>query len=126
MFLFFPSFLSKANEEHVEKIALEEKTKVETKEQVIAEGLQAIKDELTPNKEEKDFTPAPSVISFSHTQAALRNIKQQNNRKTIEAPKVHTRQNIISLEELEKEINSSPENNYNELAYPFGAWKNEE
>ena len=29
---------------------------------------------------------------------------------------------IISLDELEKEIDASPDNNYDEYAYPFGAW----
>jgi hypothetical protein len=120
----FPSFLSKPSEEIVAEI--EETSKIDEKEQTIAEGLQAIRDELIPNKEEKEFTPAPSIISFSHTQAALRNIKQQNTKKAIETPKTQPKQNIISLEELEKEINASPDNNYNELAYPFGAWKNEE
>ncbi len=120
----FPSFLSKPSEEIVAEV--EETSKIDEKEQTIAEGLQAIRDELIPNKEEKEFTPAPSIISFSHTQAALRNIKQQNTKKAIETPKTQPKQNIISLEELEKEINASPDNNYNELAYPFGAWKNEE
>ena len=124
----FPSFLSKNTDDYSpEDIKTNEPTnEIEDKKQTIAQGLQAIKEELIPNKEEKEFTPAPSIISFSHTQAALRNIKQQNTKKTIEAPKAQPKQNIISLEELEKEINASPENNYNELAYPFGAWKNEE
>lgn len=120
----FPSFLSQNNEEKPQEITpVKEEGK---KEQIISEGLQAIKEELTSTKDEKEFTPAPSIISFSHTQAALRNIKQQNTKKVSEAPKVQAKQNIISIEELEKEINSSPENNYDELAYPFGAWKNEE
>ena len=122
----FPSFLSKTTDDVNSEIEEKETINLDTKEQTIADGLQAIKEELLPNKEDDNFTPAPSIISFSHTQAALRSIKQQNNVKPIEAPKVQARQNIISLEELEKEINSSPENNYNELAYPFGAWKNEE
>lgn len=124
----FPSFLSKNTEDYTSEDikAKEPTTEIEDKKQTIAQGLQAIKEELIPTKEEKEFTPAPSIISFSHTQAALRNIKQQNTKKTTEAPKVQPKQNIISIEELEKEINASPENNYNELAYPFGAWKNEE
>ena len=32
---------------------------------------------------------------------------------------------VISLDELEQEINSSPDNNYDEYAYPFGAWLND-
>lgn len=120
----FPSFLTQNDEEKTQEIT--QTTEDIEKKQIISEGLQAIKDELEQPKDEQEFTPAPSIISFSHTQAALRNIKQQNTPKTPEAPKVQAKSNIISLEELEKEINSSPENNYDELAYPFGAWKNEE
>lgn len=126
----FPSFLSKESDKNIDEIyeekPIEHKIESSEKEQTISEGLRAIKKELTSNNEEKEFTPAPSIISFSHTQAALRNIKQQSNKKIPDTPKVQPKQNIISLEELEKEINASPDNNYNELAYPFGAWKNEE
>ena len=126
----FPSFLSKEADTTItdieEEKSIENKIEPSEKEQTISEGLRAIKEELTADNEEKEFTPAPSIISFSHTQAALRNIKQQSNKKISDAPKAQPKQNIISLEELEKEINASPDNNYNELAYPFGAWKNEE
>lgn len=37
-------------------------------------------------------------------------------------PHAEKKQKIISLDELEKEIDASPDNNYDEYAYPFGAW----
>ena len=77
----------------------------------IDEGLKAIKEELISEKNTKTFSAIPN---FSNTQSALRSLKQET-----------SKQKIISLDELEKEINASPDNNFDEKKTPFGDWLNE-
>lgn len=89
----------------------------------IDEGMKAIRKELLSSE-----TSKPKIItSFSSTQQVLDNMKKEQkpshnhkkNNKPIKSQK------IISLDEIEKEIEASPENNYDEYASPFGAWKND-
>lgn len=76
---------------------------------------------------QQNISPAPIINSFANTQSALHSFKQ------MEAPyfdnstpaNTQPKRKIISLDELEKEINASPENNYDEYAYPFGTWSDE-
>ena len=54
---------------------------------------------------------------------AIRNIKKP----TLAQPSPSTPKRqapVISIDEIEKEINASPENNFEDMAYPFGAWSN--
>lgn len=82
----------------------------------------------TPRKQiqEPTITPAPVINNFDNTETALRNFKNTTSVSFQDsfnnAAKKHK---VISLDELEKEINASPENNYDEYAYPFGTWSNE-
>lgn len=57
-----------------------------------------------PRREISVKQPKPAVSPATQT------IRKEKNKK------------IISLDELEKEIDASPDNNYDEYAYPFGAW----
>ncbi len=89
----------------------------------IEEGMQAIRKELLSSE-----TSKPKIItSFSSTQQILDNMKKEqkssHNHKKNNTPKKS--QKIISLDEIEKEIEASPENNYDEYASPFGAWKHD-
>ncbi len=82
--------------------------------------------EPTLNIPQQNVPPAPIINSFSNTQSALRDFKSAatpNPRKPHDTPP--QKRKIISLDELEKEINASPENNYDEYAYPFGSWSDE-
>ena len=124
----FPSFLSQ----------LDDKTPTLSEPTITAEnnnmteieaGLHAIREEILAepkNVEPKsDIPPAPIISGFSQTQTALRDIKNAAEKKEAPTPMPEKRKiPIISLEELEKEIEASPENNYDEYAYPFGAWAN--
>lgn len=85
-------------------------------------GMQAIREELLSSK---NTEKKPEIIkSFAHTQNALRNLKTESsfdyNVNKKQSPEKN--QKIISLDEIEKEIEASPDNNYDEYAYPFGAW----
>lgn len=92
----------------------------------IEKGLNAIKQELLSSSPfmstDKEFPSAPTITSFDNTQSALRGFRK-NEKQT--ANPLKERKSVISLDELEKEINASPENNYDEYAYPFGAWVND-
>lgn len=123
----FPSFLS--NPENNTPDISPAPIKIEPtmdKSEETDDNLKAIRDEILalepPETEEEHIiehiTPAPVITGFTQTQMALRDIKNSAQNK----PETEKRTPIISLEELEKEINSSPENNYDEYAYPFGAW----
>lgn len=94
----------------------------------IEDNLRAIRNEIlaepTLAANTKDIPPAPRITEFNHTQSALRNFKQDFPASKPSTTK-KTLKTIISLDELEKEINASPENNYDEYAYPFGAWMND-
>lgn len=63
-----------------------------------------------------DIPPAPRISEFNTPHLTTTGTKTQT--KKASAP-------LISLDELEKEINASPENNYDEYAYPFGVWTND-
>ncbi len=76
----------------------------------IDEGLEAIRNELT----KKAPSPKTNITNFSNTQTALRNLGTINKNSK-----------IISIDELEKEINSSPENNYDTSISPLGDWLDE-
>lgn len=87
----------------------------------------------TPEKEQRhtlDTThpshlAAPTINSFDNTQTALHNFKASSNQTPASRGNVQNKRNSISLDELEKEINASPENNYDEYAYPFGNWSDD-
>ena len=89
-------------------------------------GLRAIRNEILSSSDDSPKEPQPSRIStFSQTQLALRSIKNTTTDRTPPPSFSNKRKTpVISLDELEKEINASPENNYDEYAYPFGAWSN--
>lgn len=74
----------------------------------------------------QEIPPAPTINNFDNTHTALRNLKAaaapifKDENKALP-----NKRDIISLDELEKEINASPENNYDEYAYPFGNWSDD-
>lgn len=112
----FPSFLSAKETPAAPAAPVSSNSAVEI-------GLTAIRNELLSPKKEPAFEeirPAPSVTAdFSVSRPTVKKIKQ--------SPKSEEKQKkpVISLDELEKEINASPDNNYDEYAYPFGAWIND-
>ena len=120
----FPSFLSE-DEPKVERENKEVPVIAKKEPTIIEEGLRAIREEILPpqesiSKEERDI---PIISSFTQTQMAIRSVK---NAEPIKSPtKEYRKTPVISLDEIEKEINASPDNNYDELAYPFGAWLDE-
>lgn len=123
-----PSFLSQ--EENETSATYEPTISPQAVEESMDSGLRAIREELlnsTPTSaEKKEFHPIPPRISsFTKTQQALHNIKVNAEKKYPETPKIKKQAPVISLAEIEKEINASPENNYDEYAYPFGTWANE-
>lgn len=116
----FPSFLSQDNSPHFEQKDTEPTLSPTSSEEIEA-GLKAIREELYASSENKEKEPV--ISNFTQTQMALRSIK---NIKPEEKPAAKQRKTpVISLDELEQEINSSPDNNYDEYAYPFGAWLND-
>ncbi|MCM1322619.1 MAG: hypothetical protein NC218_00345 [Acetobacter sp.] len=112
--LAFPSFFNN-NEEKT--LLRQPKIVATTKCEDIDNSLKAIRNELLTEP-----TPAPKITDFSNTHSALQNMKQSHSQIS---PTPKNKKSIISLDELEKEINASPENNYDEYAYPFGAWMND-
>lgn len=123
--LAFPSFFSREDEKAL--FRQPQKPTAEP-EDTIENSLKAIRTEIlsepTLSTNTPDIPPAPRITEFNNTQSALRNFKQ-NNSVSKPAPAPQTPPKLISLDELEKEINASPENNYDEYAYPFGAWMND-
>jgi hypothetical protein len=120
----FPSFLTndEPSEPHLQP-AISTSGPRETASDIDS-GLRAIRDEIlapepTPLRAVKEEINIPR---FNNTQNALRSIREEPSFST---PQPSKTKNVISLEELEKEINASPENNYDEYAYPFGAWLND-
>ena len=103
----FPSFLTSEN--YLKQVKT---PKAETPSEPIniEEGLKAIRQELISEKPKSTQT----ITTFASTQSALRNIKP-----TVQKAKV------ISVDELEKEINASPENNYDTSISPLGDWLDE-
>ncbi len=130
-----PSFLSepviKKNSSQPLKPAASKQTKTEEKKtsrqtetpQNIDASLQIIRDELQIKSSPFNKNKTPIIKSFANTQTALRGLKRES---TFSSPASNTptqpKPPVISLDELEKEINASPENSYDEYAYPFGAW----
>lgn len=104
----FPSFLTSSS--YAKKAPQPQKKQEPIN---IEEGLEAIREELTKDTSVSTLKPTPIITSFASTQSALRNLKPE--KKT----------NIISIDELEKEINASPDNNFDEHKTPFGDWFNE-
>lgn len=131
----FPSFLSQPDRLHVAQPTKQRITKqnqpepsgdkeqIQTPQTNIEEGMKAIREELLSSSSNEK---KPEIIkSFANTQNALRNLRAEPSfEQTKSKPK--TKQNkaskVISLDEIEKEIEASPDNNYDEYAYPFGAW----
>lgn len=123
----FPSFLSNPESSSAEDDLPPSSAKIEptiSHNEEIDEGLSAIRREiLSPEPASEEKAPiiepvAPVITGFTQTQIALRDIKNSSSKPEKEERKIP----VISLEELEKEIDASPENNYDEYAYPFGAW----
>ena len=122
----FPSFLSedgyisplphnntestKAPEISIKSEPIKKEEPINTNTINIEEGLRAIRKELTSPKEQttKNIPIAPKLTSFSETNTALRAIK--NDRP----------HHIISVDELEREVNASPDNNYDKISNPLG------
>ena len=108
----FPSFLTSSS--YVSTKKRPTKTETPTKEQP--------KDKINVVKEEPIAKPTPDVSikkttiisNFNNTNSALKNLKQDS-KKT----------NVITVDELEKEINASPDNNFDEKKIPFGDWLDE-
>ncbi len=121
-----PSFLSQ-NEpsfSNREPEALEPMPPAHKDAESIESGLRAIREEiLSPKIKEPEPIVSPGISSFNQTQMAIRNIKKP----TLAQPSPSTPKRqapVISIDEIEKEINASPENNFEDMAYPFGAWSN--
>lgn len=122
--LAFPSFFS--NEE--EKALFRQPIKpVSQRSEDIDSSLKAIRNELLSepklSADEQAVPPAPRITDFGQTKSALQNIN--NDFRASKSTQNKPITPVISLDELEKEINASPENNYDEYAYPFGAWTND-
>ena len=133
---YFPSFLSQPDKIKAEqpikspapKQSIQErnsaKETVPPQQNNIEEGMKAIRDELlSSSKSEKK----PEILkSFANTQNALRNLRTEPSFEQAQSKSKQSKAGkIISLAEIEKEIEASPENNYDEYAYPFGAWIDE-
>lgn len=72
---------------------------------------------------QENRAPALGKITsdFSQTQSVLRKMKyERENLQNGKTSSKEKRTPVISLDELEKEINATPENNYDEYTYPFG------
>lgn len=121
-----PSFLSQSEPSfsNSEPEALEPIPPVHKDTESIESGLRAIREEiLTPQRREPEPIKTPNIPSFNQTQIAIRNIKKTNlTPSPLSSPKRQAP--VISIDEIEKEINASPENNFDDMAYPFGAWSN--
>lgn len=120
--LAFPSFLSQSTEEYSNERTIKPSQNSVASPKESNTELRAVKIDFSTSEKEstsyKEPSSAPIISNFTQTQMALRSMKQT------EAPnkKEERKTPVISLDELEKEINASPDNNYDEYAYPFGAW----
>lgn len=124
----FPSFLSSPSE-NAAPVRTPHGRNTSTPAAAIDSGLKAIRDELlfVPQEaveEEEPFAPV-SAKNFSSVPAARYEVKKEPVFDDEAGKDEIQNKKIISLDELEKEIDSSPENNYDEYAYPFGAWLND-
>ncbi len=131
----FPSFLSQPDRNQKEpltrqKIATQnppelsvDKEPVQASQNNIEEGMKAIREELLSSSSNDQ---KPEIIkSFANTQNALRNLRTEpsfDHTKSKPKTKPNKTNKVISLDEIEREIEASPDNNYDEYASPFGAW----
>lgn len=129
----FPSFLSQPDRLQTAQPVKQKNTiqnqpepsfdKEQTPQNNIEEGMKAIREELLSSSSTEK---KPEIIkSFSNTQNALRNLRAEpsfEHTKSKSKAKQNKANKVISLDEIEKEIEASPDNNYDEYAYPFGAW----
>ena len=142
----FPSFLSKpVSPRHREQSEAQQikderkKTEKDTSESAtdtapnIDASLKIIRNELLAPSSPAKTKQQPIIKSFANTQTALRGLKKEPSFSIPETDASTTKPSaqssskrpVISLDELEKEINASPENSYDEYAYPFGAWSDD-
>lgn len=129
----FPSFLSQPDRLQTAQPVKQKNTiqnqpepsfdKEQTPQNNIEEGMKAIREELLSSSSTEK---KPEIIkSFANTQNALRNLRTEpsfEHTKSKSKAKQNKANKVISLDEIEKEIEASPDNNYDEYAYPFGAW----
>lgn len=129
----FPSFLSQPDRLQTAQPVKQKNTiqnqpepsfdKEQTPQNNIEEGMKAIREELLSSSSTEK---KPEIIkSFANTQNALRNLRAEpsfEHTKSKSKAKQNKANKVISLDEIEKEIEASPDNNYDEYAYPFGAW----
>ncbi len=129
----FPSFLSQPDKLQTAQPVKQKNTiqnqpepsfdKEQTPQNNIEEGMKAIREELLSSSSTEK---KPEIIkSFANTQNALRNLRAEpsfEHTKSKSKAKQNKANKVISLDEIEKEIEASPDNNYDEYAYPFGAW----
>ena len=129
----FPSFLSQPDRLQTAQPVKQKNTiqnqpepsfdKEQTPQNNIEEGMKAIREELLSSSSTEK---KPEIIkSFSNTQNALRNLRAEpsfEHTKSKSKAKQNKANKVISLDEIEKEIEASQDNNYDESAYPFGAW----
>lgn len=114
----FPSFLSDTDSFSSPK---QNDTSEPVAAEAINEGLRAIREEL--------LAPALSTPRKAHSirqDTGLSSFPRLTDEPTAAKKRPHPeRKRVISLAELEEEINASPENNYDKYAYPFGAFGDE-
>ena len=129
----FPSFLSQPDRLQTAQPVKQKNTiqnqpepsfdNEQTPQNNIEEGMKAIREELLSSSSTEK---KPEIIkSFANTQNALRNLRAEpsfEHTKSKSKAKQNKANKVISLDEIEKEIEASPDNNYDEYAYPFGAW----
>ncbi len=96
-----PSFLTAESQ-------IKQSKPLPTTQNIVEDGLKAIREELIKPANKTNIT------TFANTQSALRNLKPESQKS-----------NIISIDELEKEINASPDNNYDTSISPLGDWLDE-
>ncbi len=113
----FPSFFNTEASQNtsVEHYPMISQTNIET-------SLKAIHDEL--------LSETPTLSTNSEIPYAQHLTEKSNNSSTTSSSSKKTfykkeSKPIITVDEIEKEINASPENNYDEYISPFGAWKND-
>ena len=121
-----PSFLSQSEPpfSNSDSEALEPIPPTHKNAESIESGLRAIREEiLSPQKRAPEPTISHNVASFNQTQMAIRNVKRSP-LEQVPSAQIKRQTPVISIEEIEKEINASPENNFDDMTYPFGAWGN--
>lgn len=117
--LSFPSFLTASAPIGTRAASVKKESVTEGRSMVdVEEGMKAIRDEILSSSEKVAPKETAIITDFSQTRSALRDFHKSVSKKEKQSSeKVMPR---ISLDEIEKEINASPDNNYDEYAYPFG------